>query len=294
MRFSESGEIFDRHIAEHPLIEYHAHTGGSPVKISDFLSTSQFHRLGLYNEFFRRIGIEDQMAMLLPSTHEVIVGIALNRSNRSFSERDRLLLNLMRPHLLQAYRNAAAWTRAMTQMRIDREKEGRSKTGFVLLSSTGRLQSMTAIAKCLLTEFFPGRPLFDQELPEPLIRWIDQQHRILHAYTGTLIAPAPDPLVIEQDAKRLVATLFPDEGQSFVLLEHFPSSKEARTVASLDLSGRENEVLEWVAQGKKNTEIAAILEISPRTVQKHIEHIFQKLGVESRTAAAKKLLQEPR
>jgi len=44
----------------------------------------------------------------------------------------------------------------------------------------------------------------------------------------------------------------------------------------------------WVSRGKTNREISIILSISPRTVQKHLEHIFQKLGVETRTAAAAK------
>jgi len=55
---------------------------------------------------------------------------------------------------------------------------------------------------------------------------------------------------------------------------------------SLGLSRREEEVLTWVAFGKTNGEVGRILGLSPRTVQKHLEHIFQKLGVESRTAAA--------
>ena len=41
-----------------------------------------------------------------------------------------------------------------------------------------------------------------------------------------------------------------------------------------------------MAEGKPNNDIASILSTSPRTVQKHLEHIFQKLGVETRTAAA--------
>jgi DNA-binding CsgD family transcriptional regulator len=44
-------------------------------------------------------------------------------------------------------------------------------------------------------------------------------------------------------------------------------------------------VLSWVAQGKTNREIGMILGSSARTVQKHLEHVFQKVGVESRTAA---------
>lgn len=52
------------------------------------------------------------------------------------------------------------------------------------------------------------------------------------------------------------------------------------------LTPRETDVLRWVARGKTNAEIGIILDMSPRTVQKHLEHIFEKLGVGTRTAAA--------
>jgi DNA-binding CsgD family transcriptional regulator len=51
------------------------------------------------------------------------------------------------------------------------------------------------------------------------------------------------------------------------------------------LTAREREVLEWVAAGKTNRDIATILGARPRTVEKHLERIYQKLGVETRTAA---------
>ena len=54
----------------------------------------------------------------------------------------------------------------------------------------------------------------------------------------------------------------------------------------LAITDRESEVLHWIANGKTNREIAEILEMSPRTVNKHLEQIFPKLGVENRTAAA--------
>jgi len=54
----------------------------------------------------------------------------------------------------------------------------------------------------------------------------------------------------------------------------------------VSLTDREREVLDWVVEGKTNPEIAIILNISPRTVQKHLERVFQKLSVETRTAAA--------
>ncbi|GAB3480409.1 response regulator [Marinomonas epiphytica] len=54
----------------------------------------------------------------------------------------------------------------------------------------------------------------------------------------------------------------------------------------LGLTERESEVLHWLANGKTNRDIAQILDMSPRTVNKHLEQVFPKLGVENRTAAA--------
>lgn len=53
----------------------------------------------------------------------------------------------------------------------------------------------------------------------------------------------------------------------------------------VQLTPREGDVMRWLSYGKTNTEIAALLAISPRTVHKHLEHIYVKLGVETRTAA---------
>jgi DNA-binding response OmpR family regulator len=67
-----------------------------------------------------------------------------------------------------------------------------------------------------------------------------------------------------------------------------PAARESAVgAADHGLTAREAEVLEWVAAGKTNRDIAAILDISPRTVTKHLERIFVKLGVETRTAAAR-------
>ena len=60
----------------------------------------------------------------------------------------------------------------------------------------------------------------------------------------------------------------------------------ASRLATAALTPRETEVLSWVAKGKTNRDIADILGMSHRTVNKHLEHIFEKLGVETRAAAA--------
>ena len=63
--------------------------------------------------------------------------------------------------------------------------------------------------------------------------------------------------------------------------------EDAEPVAALPnpLTQREMDVLEWVARGKTNRDVADTLGMSPRTVNKHLEHIYEKLGVETRTAA---------
>lgn len=57
------------------------------------------------------------------------------------------------------------------------------------------------------------------------------------------------------------------------------------------LTPREGDVMHWLSRGKTDAEIAALLEISPRTVHKHLEHVYVKLGVETRTAAVMRALE---
>lgn len=68
-----------------------------------------------------------------------------------------------------------------------------------------------------------------------------------------------------------------------------PAGRAARPAdhAELPLSGREREILAFLAQGRTNAECAHILGISPRTVGKHCENIYAKLGVTNRTGAAR-------
>jgi DNA-binding CsgD family transcriptional regulator len=69
------------------------------------------------------------------------------------------------------------------------------------------------------------------------------------------------------------------------LYRNLLSRKRAGGFAALPVTPREREVLSWLAAGKTDRDIGAILGMSPRTVQKHLQHIYEKLGVETRTAA---------
>jgi DNA-binding NarL/FixJ family response regulator len=67
--------------------------------------------------------------------------------------------------------------------------------------------------------------------------------------------------------------------------EFKPDFNSSKPLETLGLTPREAEVLLWVAQGKSNGDIATILGMSEGTVKKHLEHVFEKLGVEGRNAA---------
>jgi len=71
-----------------------------------------------------------------------------------------------------------------------------------------------------------------------------------------------------------------------MLLFAIQRERPAARLADAALTPRETEVLSWLAKGKTNRDIGEILGTSPRTVNKHLEHIFEKLGVETRAAAA--------
>ena len=77
-------------------------------------------------------------------------------------------------------------------------------------------------------------------------------------------------------------------GETMLLLElqREGAATSSSRLSHAALTPRETEVLSWLAKGKTNRDIADILGMSPRTVNKHLEHIFEKLGIETRAAAA--------
>ncbi len=104
-----------------------------------------------------------------------------------------------------------------------------------------------------------------------------------------LAAGAQPPLRIERGGARLILTAADtgsDEQWMIVLREESDAAQTLALSQLFKLTQREAEVLDWVTKGKTNRDIGDILGTSPRTVNKHLEHVFVKLGVETRTAAA--------
>jgi DNA-binding CsgD family transcriptional regulator len=140
-----------------------------PLRWSDLLSRREWHGLDLYWEVCRPLDGEHELDFWLGTPNGIAGGFGFDSFDRDFSERDKLVLETLRPHLVQLWRNAAARKR------------------------------------------------------EP--RWL--------------------------------ATLTP----------------------------REREILLWVARGKSNREIAGVLYLAPGTIRKHLDNVYDKLGVSNRAGA---------
>ncbi|MEO7246255.1 MAG: response regulator transcription factor [Rubrivivax sp.] len=155
----------------------------------------------------------------------------------------------------------------------------------VVRERDGRRLWQTALARELLMQQFPA--LGDVHAPPPVTAWIARES--LRRRAG---AP-PHGLTVGHGAQRLSFALHAmDEagspGEWLIVLRQDSEAALLDALASAfpALTAREAEVLYWVIQGKTNRDIGDILSLSPRTVHKHLEHVFEKLGVETRTAAA--------
>jgi len=107
--------------------------------------------------------------------------------------------------------------------------------------------------------------------------------------------PASGQVMPFEDLEYRLGVLYMEDlgdGHSLLkLVDQVITRGDVQLREALALTGRESEVLYWISNGKTNREIGEILGMSPRTVNKHLEQIFPKLGVENRTAAARVALQ---
>ncbi|MGY3446495.1 MULTISPECIES: response regulator [unclassified Bradyrhizobium] len=119
-------------------------------------------------------------------------------------------------------------------------------------------------------------------LPEPMPQWLEQAQKGTAGKKTATVASFPGN---EQLRLQYMGKLGPNE---FLLRLAKDTSGDmpAEFSSELGLTTREGEVLSWLSKGKTNRDIAQILGLSPRTVDKHLEQIYAKLGVENRTAAA--------
>jgi DNA-binding CsgD family transcriptional regulator len=264
---------FVAHMADHPVIAHSRATGdGRPQAISDFLTTREFHATDLYQRFYRQIGAEDQISFVLPDP-SVVIGIALNRPRRGFSDRERQLLNALRPHLVQAYLNAQDFTRLQRSLVGVTALVEQGGEGLIVLDRRGNPEHWTERATETFGRWFPDG---EGRLPDAVVEWLDHSRRPL--------AP-PMPLVVDRDDRHLMIRRVPVPDGQALLVAEVDAAGALTLLRRCGLTPREAEVLVLVTEGHTIGTTASRLAISPRTVEKHIQHSYDKLGLDNRVAA---------
>ena len=246
------------YLEEHPscLRQQEGHFGA--VKLSDFLTQRELHRTWVYDTWFTPYDVEYELAVPIPSPLWHTKTFLFDRcGGRDFSERDRLLLDLLQPHLAriwQAGRTRRLLSSALAE--LDRVDE-HDPRGVILLGLAAEIEFASPPTERLLREFFPARS--GGQLPAALVEWLESGDT--------------KPVVRRRGERRLTVR----QADGALLLEERHEG--------IELTAREREVLAWVARGKTNGEIAQLLWLAPKTVGKHLENVYAKLGVSTRTAA---------
>jgi len=279
----KAGALWAQYMHEHPVLAHAEQiSDGAALRISDFWSQRQMHNSGLYSGFYRYYDIEDALCISLSFRPPRLIGVGWHRDRR-FTERERLTAQLVRPHILQAWRNAKLLSAIHDRLQLLEQGLAVASLGVLACDSEGRVQFINAFARQYLSEYCAGAQHLDRRLPQDLFRWMQEQNTLLLKNEAP---PVRLPLELHKPGRRLIVHLLSNAEANLLLLEEQNATRPAVTLEGLGLSRRESEVLTWVVQGKTNREIAIILGISVPTAKKHVEHIFKKLGVETRTAAA--------
>jgi DNA-binding CsgD family transcriptional regulator len=283
---------FDRHFREHPLVRFHSsHPGGPTQRISDCMNVHTFRNSALHADYYRRIGINYVMALPLRIDDANVISVVFNRSRSDFRERERAVLDAIRRPLAAIYRNLVICEEAGIGLQCIGRLAADGGWQLMRVALAGRILDAAPAALRLLRRYFPEyTSAAAAKLPATLFTWF--AHSRNWGLERTAISHG-QPFTLSRLGGKLTIHFIPDpddSGAGFLLMKNERTELHAVHLTQLPVTEREREVLVLVAAGKTNGEIAAVLAISDRTVQKHLEHIFQKLGVETRTAAAVRAL----
>lgn len=276
--------VFQRHVSEHPVCNHWRQSGhyAGAWSWSDVARRSDIQRLSLYSEFYRPLGIQQQMMIALESKPSHLIYLALNRSHSPFTEQERQLLGLLQPHVTQALHHLRELHQLRSTLTSFETLVNTLNQGVLCLSAHNRIKWASTRARDYLQRYCDHPPTSTQ-LPEPLLAWITTSK----GTTGTY-RPLPGPLSMQGRAGQLTVRLMTEKQERYVFLEETPAQPMFEAFKQAGLTEREAEVLGWVAQGKSNDETAAILKVCSQTVKKHLERIYAGLGVTNRTEAALK------
>lgn len=280
---ADAPEVFPRLAHENPIFTHFQETrDGRPYKWSDFVTRRELHATDLYREAYKPMRAEYQIAFCLPTPPELVIGFALNRERRDFTERDRTVLNLVRAPMITALTAVERYQVLAGQLAAVQRGLERDGAGVIVLDSQTKEPTASFISRGAAQALDLNQE--DGLLPAAVASW-------LNAITepGPRSPQVRPPLLLKpSDGIELSIEYLPGRrpGEpAALLIENVREPVSIRSLRGAGLTPRQAEVLQLVSLGHTDAQIAAELRISPRTVSKHLEHVYELLGATSRVQA---------
>jgi DNA-binding CsgD family transcriptional regulator len=275
---------------EHPLMVHYGATRDTKARtMSDFRSHEEFVNSRLYCDVYRPYGAKDQIAVMLPTPPPLAVYVVINRDGRTFTDRDRRVLELLSPHLARARANAVAVSMLDLQLRLASGDTGAVREGVIMPGPRDAILSANRRARQLLGTYFPRWRASPHRLPDAIARWANEQEGRLRP---TEFGTPPAPLFVHGPPNaRLVVRLLPpldEEACPVILVDEIRTalpSRDGRSdaeVLGVRLSPRLKQVLDQLLTGAAEKEVATRLGISRHTTHDYVRELYRRFGVTSR------------
>lgn len=269
--------LIGRYSYQSPYGYYLATQDASWKMVTDFMPMEDFHKLDLHRLALGPLGANYQLGGFLFMLDEVAHIITLHRTHRNFTEHERELLNTLHPHLVNSCINAVVCSRAQNSVTQIKAALETAPGAYGCWDRAGKLAWLQEKAKDWLREFFPGEVLPAGAVPQAVQRLVTESLQAGAAPRQSAHTQGDETLVVCLGASPVGGLLLRLERKPRHPLPHFRPLPQ--------FSARKNAVLQWMVEGKRNAEIATILRLSPRTVEKHVADILGALKVETRAAA---------
>jgi DNA-binding CsgD family transcriptional regulator len=271
-------EAFGATAHQHPGVQLCQRGDFRPHFLSDLVTTTELHRLELYQEVYRHLGMEDQIYFNLTESANLVT-VAISRSRRSFTGRDREMIEMLEPHLRRAYLQARQ--RDLAKAVITAQDAGleEADTAVILVDDRGHVVHASGLSQQLLDAYCPGQHDIGGILPDSLASWLRTSNRDV---LNSLCVTRPQGRLRIRALSGRTA-----EGWRTLLLDELPADHlpSVESLLALGLTNRQAQVLRLLASGTSTQTIADQLHLSPATIRKHLENIYTRLGAQSRTEA---------
>jgi len=261
--------------------------------LSESISLSALKRTSYYQEYMNPLGVNEMVGLQVYHTDGGAILLSIGFDEAGLGSIEKRGLVLIRDHLRRACKKLSSLaSRSNLIMALKEARKEDFLTGITVLSSDGtKLWDVDSISEALLTRTSIGKKQNGLwVLHVQLQQWIEE---CIQQYARILAGEQAHTRVFGKRGNTLVASIYLERvGRGGVLLLASQSAKKQGYIQQVNVDSftrREREIASLMLNDESSIEMAEALQISKRTVEKHLENIYLKLSVKNRLAAIKRL-----